>query len=137
MLLASLREPPPTGSLQESVLLLYVLKKEQIEHARTRALAQAIVSKDKGKEVFDDYMKTAFPWLEAQKKNTHTDVIKALNAEVKRAGAGGMGIRPLWQAPKQSKRKTKHIEKNEAPDTPEVRARRGAFYTKLGKAIPT
>jgi hypothetical protein len=111
-----------------------VLKKEQIEHARTRALAQAIVSKDKGKEVFDDYMKTAFPWLEAQKKNTHADVIKALNAEVKR---GGMGIKPLWQAPKQSKRKTTHIEKDATPDTPEVRARRGAFYTKLGKVIPT
>ena len=31
--------------------MLYVLKKEQVEHARLRALAQAIISKDKGKEV--------------------------------------------------------------------------------------
>jgi hypothetical protein len=134
LLLASLREPPQTGSLQESILLLYVLKKEQIEHARLRALAQAIVAKDKGKEVFDDYMRTAFPWLEAQKKNTHTEVIKALNAEVQR---GGLGIKPLWQATKMHSRlKTKIVEKN-AVDTPESQARRSAIYAKLGKMIPT
>jgi hypothetical protein len=114
--------------------LLYVLKKEQIEHARLRALAQAIVSKDKGKEVFDDYMKTAFPWLEAQKKNTHTEVIRALNAEVQR---GGLGIKPLWQATKMHSRlKTKIVEKT-AADTPEAQARRGVLYSKLGKMIPT
>ena len=111
--------------------MLYVLKKEQIEHARLRALAQAIVSKDKGKEVFDDYMKTAFPWLESQKKNSHKNVIKALNAEVKR---GAMGIKPLWQANQHRRLKTTVVEK-QAASTPEQQARRGALYTKLGKMI--
>ena len=111
-----------------------MLKKEQIEHARLRALAQAIVSKEKGKEVFDDYMKTAFPWLEKQKKQTHGDVIKALNAEVSR---GSLGIKPLWQAKTQGRHKTRTVEKAAAPSTPESREKRGTFYTKLGKMMPT
>lgn len=110
-----------------------MLKKEQIEHARLRALAQAIVSKEKGKEVFDDYMKTAFPWLEKQKKRDHGDIIQALNSEVAR---GKLGIKPLWQAKTQGRHKTRTVEKA-APSSPEERERRGTFYTKLGKLIPT
>ena len=100
-----------------------MLKKEQIEHARLRALAQAIVSKEKGKEVF-----------EKQKKQTHGDVIKALNAEVSR---GSLGIKPLWQAKTQGRHKTRTVEKAAAPSTPESREKRGTFYTKLGKMMPT
>ena len=112
--------------------MLYVLKKEQIEHARLRALAQAIISKDKGKEVFDDYMKVAFPWLETQKKRDHDDHVRILMDEVKK---GGLGIKPLWQEQKiRSRLKTKVVER-EAP-RPKTRAELDQLYSKLGKVIP-
>lgn len=104
-----MREPPPKGSLRESLLMMYVLKKDLIEHARLRALATSIINKDKGAEAFDEYRKEAFPWAEIQKKRDNEQTIKLLNEEVKR---GALGIRPLWEATKKirSRMKTKVVE---------------------------
>jgi hypothetical protein len=133
MLFASMREPPPRGSLRESILMLYVLKKEQVEHARLRALAQAILDKDKGAEVFNDYMKLAFPWLETQKKRNDSEHARILADEVKR---GGMQVRPLWQERKMRSRiRTKHIERS-AELSPRSREDLNKLYAKLGKTIP-
>jgi hypothetical protein len=113
--------------------MLYVLKKEQIEHARLRALAQTIIAREKGKEVFEDYMKVAFPWLETQKKRDQNEHMKLLLSEVKK---GGMGIRPLWQETKmRSRMKTKVVERSEAPK-PRSREETNKLYSKLGKVIP-
>jgi hypothetical protein len=132
-LFSSLREPPPKGSPRESILILYVLKREYIEHARLRALAQSIVAKDKGKEVFDDYMKVAFPWHETQKKRDVTEHIRILKAEVEK---GNLSIKPLWQGKDKmrSRLKTKVIERKEGPmRTPEEMNK---LYSKLGKVVP-
>lgn len=110
--------------------MLYVLQKEHIEHARLRALAQSIVQKEKGKEVFDEYMKVAFPWLETQKKRESSDVARLLNEEVKK---GGMTVRPLWQATSRSRMKHKVIEREQQPVRGKTRAERDALYSRLGK----
>jgi hypothetical protein len=114
--------------------MLYVLKKEQIEHARLRALAQAIISKDKGKEVFDDYMKVAFPWLETQKQRDRSDHVRILLDEVKK---GGLSIRPLWQETKmRSRTRTVTVNRDSKPATAASRAASNKLYSKLGRIVP-
>lgn len=109
-----------------------MLKKEYIEHARLRALAQSIVAKDKGKEVFDDYMKVAFPWHETQKKRDVSEHIRILKAEVEK---GNLSIKPLWQGKDKmrSRLKTKVVEREETTRTPE---QMNKLYSKLGKVVP-
>lgn len=117
--------------------MLYVLKKEQIEHARLRALAQAIVSKDKGKEVFEEYMNVAFPWLETAKKRERADHVRLLMDEVKK---GSLGIRPLWQDTQmRSRLRTRVVERQVPQDKPVARKSReemNKLYDKLGKIVP-
>jgi hypothetical protein len=112
--------------------MLYVLKKEQIEHARLRALAQSIIAKEKGKEVFDEYMKVAFPWLETQKRRDTEEHVRILMDEVKK---GGLGIKPLWQGQDKmrSRLKTKVVERTASAKTPMQQSK---LYEKLGKVVP-
>ena len=114
--------------------MLYVLKKEQVEHARLRALAQAIIAKEKGKEVFDEYMKVAFPWLETQKKRDKSDHVQILLEEVKK---GGLSIKPLWQEQKMRSRLKMQVVEREEPTAPKKsREELNELYSKLGKVIP-
>lgn len=78
----TLREPPLKGSLRESILLLYVLKQQNITFLRDLALAQVIVNKKY--DVFEDLQKEMFPWMETAKKRDRVDHIKHLMEEVKR-----------------------------------------------------
>lgn len=113
--------------------MLYVLKKEQVEHARLRALAQAIIAKDKAKEVFDEYMKVAFPWLETQKGRDKEDHVRVLMAEVQK---GGLTVKPLWQESQmRSRLKMKVVDRGEQKPV-KSREDRNSFYAKLGKSIP-
>jgi hypothetical protein len=93
-LLKTLRAPPERGTLRESVLTLLIVKLETIEHARFRALSQIVVDKEKGIAAFEEYMKIAFPYLEATKKKERTDHIKLLQKEVER---GAISVRPVQQ----------------------------------------
>jgi hypothetical protein len=92
MLLKTMRAPPRVGSLQEWVIILTMYRLEDVEHARFRALAQLIVSKEKGIEAFEDYMRLAFPALESRKKEKADDAKKALHAWV---GSGPLKVTPL------------------------------------------
>lgn len=122
----TLREPPKRGSLRESVLILYVLQKEQVEHARLRALAQGIVNKEKAVEAFEQYQQTAFPWIETQKRRDAQGFIKLLSEEVKR---GAMGIRPLWEKPLRSRLKTRVVQRRSESAMDDL-------YGKLGMMVP-
>ena len=112
--------------------MMYVLKKDLIEHARLRALATAIINKDKGADAFDEYRKEAFPWAEVQKQRDNEQTIKLLQEEVKR---GALGIRPLWEANKKirSRMKTKVVEA-EKPLL-EQRASADRLYSKMRPVI--
>jgi hypothetical protein len=108
----------------------YVLKRDLIEHARFRALATAITNKDKASEIFEEYRKEAFPWVETQKNRDTQNTVRLLQEEVKR---GAMGIRPLWEATKKvrSRMKTRIVEA-ERPDTPQrSKEEMNKLYSKL------
>lgn len=113
---------------------MYVLKREHVEHGRLRALATAIINKEKAGEAFDDYMKTAFPWLQTQKGKQHQESIDQLKAEIKRASKG-YAIRPLWEQKSKvrSRLKTKVVEGSIPKKS---KKEMDALYSKLGKTIP-
>jgi len=114
--------------------LAFLLKREYVEHARLRALATAFINKEEAPNAFDEYMKTAFPWLDTAKQRDKKDTIKILQDEIKR-GAGGFSIAPLWSQPNKirSRLKTKVIESSGPPRS---RKDMNALYNKLGKTIP-
>jgi len=130
LLFATLREPPPSGSVRESLLLLFVLKREQIEHARWRALIQTVIDKEKGIESFDTYRKLIFPWSDDANERRQAEAKKLLVAEIAR---GGLAVRPLWQ-------KERPVTSRLQYQTREVRQRiakqKDELYAKLGKTAP-
>lgn len=115
------------------MLMLFVLKKEQTEHARLRALATAIVNKEKTKEAFEDYMKLAFPWIEGQKKKDASYYSKILLEHVKN---GALNITPLTDetARMKSRLKAKVIERA-APDPAKKKEQLDRLYKQFGKTI--
>jgi hypothetical protein len=115
--------------------MLFVLKKEYIEHARLRALATSILNKDKGVEAFDEYRKEAFPWAENQQNRDKAGHIALLNEEVKK---GALGIKPLWEAKTRVKSRMRHkiIEADELTKPRKSPEEMKNLYTKLGSVIP-
>lgn len=114
--------------------MLFVLKKEYIEHARLRALATAILNKEKGGEAFDEYRKEAFPWVETQQKRDKEGHIALLNAEVKK---GALGIKPLWEAKQRvkSRMRTRIVESEKGREQKDAEQMKN-LYTKLGSVVP-
>lgn len=128
LLLRTLRAPPPKGSLQESALILYLIRQEDIEHARFRALAQIIVDKKKGVETFDDYMKIAFPYMESVKAKEKSEVIEQLKKEISR---GAIGITPIVAQKIKSKLKSKVAQRQ----VPQTREESNALYKRMGSTL--
>lgn len=129
MLFATCREVPPKGSLRESVLLLYVLKKEQIEYARDLALAQIQIDKERGLERFNEYRKEMFPWVDTAKKREEDAHKEILEKVVK---GGPLVVRAMHQ-PRLKSRLVQRVEKKASP---EQRRQQDDLYKKLGKTIP-
>ena len=92
ILLATLREPPRKGSLRELVLRLLTTMKEEAEFLKWRAIGMLIIDKTKGAEAFDEYEKSAFPYIEKDKAKSHNDTIGILKREVAR---GPLAIKKL------------------------------------------
>jgi hypothetical protein len=125
-----MREPPKKGSLRESLLILYVLQKERVEHEQFRALVQTIINKEKGPEVFQECTQIRFPWLEKQKSRDKAEHLRLLLDEIKK---GGLSIRPLAEAkPMRSRLKTPP----RPPALPSSAARDDRLYKKLGMIVP-
>jgi len=129
-LLQTLRAPPKVGSLLESVLILLLMKQENIEHARFRALAQIMINQEKGVEAFEEYMKMAFPYLEATKRKQSEGVAKMIDAEIRR---GAFAITPQAQTPIKSKMHSKAATRKVGL----TRDQADSLYGKMGRAIPT
>lgn len=92
-----MKQVPPPGSLQEWVLILYLDRLEDIEHAKFRALVQVVLTvgaenQEAGVEAFEDYMNKAFPNLKTKKKKKHDQMLDALKEWV---GRGPFGVTPL------------------------------------------
>jgi hypothetical protein len=114
LLYDTLREPPKRGSVRELVLIQYVMRRENIQHARLRALAQVIIDQEKGVKAFEEYMKEAFPYLETAKRREHGKHMSVLMEEIKR---GGLAITQKHETSMKSRLKTKVVERSAAPST--------------------
>lgn len=108
---------------------MLLMRLESIEHARFRASAQLILDKDKGVEAFEAYMKTAFPYLEATKREQNKDVISQLSKEVQR---GAIQITPMVEQKVRSKLKTRLVKRT----TPTTKEEANRLYGKLGETVP-
>jgi hypothetical protein len=105
------------------------MKLESIEHARFRALAQILVSKEHGTEAFDEYMKIAFPYLEASKRRSQEQAIKMLEQEIKR---GPFAISAQQQPVLKSKMQSRILSRKK----PQTREEADALYRRMGGAMP-
>lgn len=114
------------GSLRESVLLLFIIRKDEIEHAATRLLTQAQVNAEAAPKMFEEYVKLRYPYLETAKKREKSETIKMLLAEVNK---GPFAIRPLGEPTAKSKL-YKKVQRN---TDPEVTSR---LMRKIGKSVP-
>jgi len=126
-LLQTLQALPPQGTLQESVIILLLMKIENIEHARFRALAQLIIDKDSGVKAFEEYMKIAFPYMEASKReerNKHIELLKREMGFFKH----GIGVRALPQPKVRSRVKTQVSRRQEPRSTKDM----DALYSRMG-----
>ncbi len=134
LLLQTLRELPPSGSLQEWVLTLLLLKKEEIEHARELAFAQIFVNKGKAQEAWETYQKIARPYIQTAQSEQKQDSIKKLLEEVKR---GPLGIRPLWQKPVRSRlRSQQEVAVHAAETYGRSKQEIDKLYTQLNPVMP-
>jgi hypothetical protein len=104
-----------------------VVKLETIEHARFRALAQIVIDKEKGIEAFEEYMKIAFPYLEATKKKERGDHIKHLQKEVSR---GALSVRAIENPTMKSR-----VATAKARTQPQSAAEERRIYRRMGRAI--
>lgn len=127
---STLREPPKKGSLRESVLLLYVLKREDISYMRDLAVAQMQISKEKGVELFNEYRQKMFPWVDKAQER-EKDFHKNLLAQIVKNGP--ISVTPL-HTPQAKSRLVQRKERVET--TPAQRKRQNDLYKKLGKSIP-
>lgn len=129
LLLKTLQAPPPKGSLRESVLMLLLMKQETIEHARFRALSQIVIDKEKGVEAFEEYMKIAFPYLEATNRRDRDKYIAMLNQEVRK---GALRVHAVQEPKGKSRMKQKAVEAKKKRDAKQM----NSLYSKLGSVIP-
>ena len=108
---------------------MLLMRLESIEHSKFRASAQLIIDKEKGVEAFEAYMKAAFPYLEATKREQNRDVMTQLSKEVKK---GAIQIRPMVEQKVRSKLKTRLVKRA----TPKTKKESNALYGKLGDTVP-
>ena len=101
------------------------MKLESIEHARFRAISQIVIDKDKGISAFEEYMKLAFPYLEATKKREREGHVEHLKKWV---GKGPMAIRALPQA--NLKSRVAAAKSRVKPQTPQEERQ---LYKKIGR----
>lgn len=130
LLLKTLRDPPRPGSPREWALRNLVLRQEEIEFAKTRAIAQLLLSKEQGKEAFDAYMSLALPFVDVAKRAVDDEMKKALAREVKR---GGMRVRAFGDKQK----KKANVNRVTAPDPNGNNKEMGRLYKKLGDRVGT
>jgi hypothetical protein len=106
--------------------MLLMMKLETIEHSRFRALSQIIIDQEKGVEAFEEYMKLAFPYLEAVKSRDKEKYIDMLKREVAR---GPMLVTPMKQTQLRSRLKQRAAKRG---------SREGAdrLYKHMGDTLP-
>jgi hypothetical protein len=132
-MLATMSEPPPRGSLQESVLQVLLVRLDQVDYAKTRALVTAIINAskegiDETQKELDAYRDLQFPYYKNIQKTERSDHIKRLQQEVAR---GPLVVTAMPEKRMKSKLKTRVVERM----TPEQRATSRRLSKKLGRLM--
>lgn len=109
--------------------MLLMMKLETIEHARFRALAQIVIDKEKGVEAFEEYMKIAFPYLEATTRRDRDKYIAMLNQEVRK---GPLVVHAVQESRAKSRMKQKVVTAKKNRDPQQM----NKLYSKMGDVIP-
>lgn len=110
LLLATLREPPPRGSIQSYVLQALLIRKDQIEYLKVRAIVQATVNKEAADKALSEFRDAQLPYLPKVQKDDRSMHIKKLMEEV---GRGEMSITPVMQKRVKSKMRHKVVQRDE------------------------
>jgi hypothetical protein len=108
-MLATLREPPPRGSIKEALLQALIVRRDQIEYTKTRALVQAFINHEEAQKGLDTYRDALFPYFQKQQKDQRQSHIQRLIAEVSR---GPLSVTPIEQRKARSKLKTRIVERS-------------------------
>ena len=108
MLLATLKAPPPRGSVQSYILQALLLKREQIDYMRTRAIVQALVNKEAGQAAMDLLREVQFPYFKATQQRDREHHIKKLMDEVSK---GPLVITPHIEKRVRSRLKTRVLQR--------------------------
>ena len=91
------------------VLQALILKKDQIEYFKTRAIIQAVVDAKEADEALKAYRDVQFPYYQKQQSSQKRAVIDQLMNEVKK---GGFVVTPVGQQKKmRSRLKTRVVER--------------------------
>jgi hypothetical protein len=101
------------------------MMKEEAEFMKWRAIATLMVDRVKGAEAFDEYAKSAFPYLEKERSKEKNDLIEALRREV---ANGPISIRKVGK-PKAKSRLRASYDRNAI--------RSDKVLSKIGPVIPT
>ena len=86
-----------------------LIRKDQIEYMRTRAIVQAVVNKEAADEALKVYRDTQMPYMSRIQKDDRQQHIKRLIDEVAR---GPIGIAPVMPRQVRSKLKTRVIQRS-------------------------
>lgn len=92
ILLNTLSAPPPVGSLRESVLAHLIFQMEQAEHYRFTIMAELELDKEKAVNMFSDYFKLAFPFVESSEKQKSDQMAAIMKREI---ASGPLAMTPL------------------------------------------
>jgi len=93
-------------------------------------MSQIVVDKEKGVEAFEEYMKLAFPYLEATRRKEKNDFIDLLKRE---AARGPMRVTEVHTKPTVSSRiKRRVVQRNDKIDP----NKNDALYGKIGNVVP-
>jgi hypothetical protein len=95
--------------VQDIVLQALLLKRDQIEYAKTRAIVQALYNKEKAPEALDEYRDIQFPYYQRSQRKERDRYIAQLTKEIQR---GIMQVTPLTRPKARSKLRTRVVERS-------------------------
>lgn len=84
LLLATLKELPRKGSLQEAVLHHFLLQREVLQAEETKVLVRAMTSKEGADihEIWVEHVRNRFPWIAKYEAKNKEESMKVMNEEL-------------------------------------------------------
>ena len=109
------------------MLFALILKREDIETAKTRVVVQSLLEKEGIDKAWKEYLNIAYPWAETAKKRETSEWVQRLAEEVSR---GPLAVFAQQDPMYRSRLKARVIERDKL--SPEARA----TISKISKRLP-